>query len=554
MVKNYRRFRELEIEFEPGTNILVGSNEAGKTTLLEAINLALTGRINGRWASDEVNPYWFNLEETAAYFDSYDISNPCPPPEMSIDVFLESTDPEIFKLEGQNNSLEEDACGLRINLALDPEFEAEFTAYMRTSKARQDAIEKAAKEGYEESSEQLSPLPKLLPTEYFTLRWNAFNADLKLHRKPKNLRLSQVDTRTQQSQYGVDFYTQQLLLDHIEPSDAAKISASLRLMSDELTNKYLSGINRALEDKSSEAPEALGVQLDHSPVNRWHNTITPVIHDVPFAMAGHAQQAITKIELAMLKASDATDIVFVEEPENHLSHTRLRKLVSRLKELANGRQLIVTTHSSFVLNRLGLKNLKLLDNGKFAVMGAMDDDDMKFFQKLPNFDTLRLVLADKVALVEGVTDQIILARAIKEVTGQAPEKQGIDIISVEGTKFKRWLGLAKILNKPTVALRDSDGKTEDYWRGQYKNSLGHCGQLFVGDPSRGRTLEPQIVCANKDKQEAIKIALGLAEDTDLETWMLKEKTEAALGLAQLSEGAFDFPDYIVRAIGALCHD
>lgn len=546
LIKNYRRFKDLDIKFGSGTNILVGPNEAGKTTLLEGISLALTGRLNGRWAPDEVNPYWFNLEETATYFDTYDTENPCPPPEISIEVFLATTDPEIVKLKGQNNSLEEDACGFRVNLALNQEFRTEFLEYMSESKKTPET------DGH--SSEQSPTVPKLLPTEFFTLTWNAFNADVKLHRKPKSLRISQVDTRTQQNPYGVDFYTRQLLVEHIEPSDSARISASIRVMSDQITRTYLGGINEALKSKTHEAPDNLGVQLDHTPANRWHNTITPVVHDVPFSMAGQAQRATTKIELAMLKASEATDIVFIEEPENHLSHTRLRTLVSRLEELANGRQLIVTTHSSFVLNRLGLKNLKLLDEGHPAVMEALEDDDMRFFQKLPNFDTLRLVLADKVALVEGISDLLILSRAIEEITGQSPARHGIDIISVEGTPFKRWLNLAKLLNKPTVALRDSDQQTEDHWKTQYAHALGDRGQLIVGDPTRGPTLEPQIVCANSHKLAEIKQALGLDTETDLLEWMLDSKAEAALGLAQLPYETFDFPEYIERAVGVLCNE
>ncbi|WP_414709568.1 ATP-binding protein [Ramlibacter sp.] len=39
-----------------------GANESGKSTLIEAIVLALTGRINGRSAADELNPYWFNSQ------------------------------------------------------------------------------------------------------------------------------------------------------------------------------------------------------------------------------------------------------------------------------------------------------------------------------------------------------------------------------------------------------------------------------------------------------------------------------------------------------------
>ena len=43
-------------------NILVGDNESGKSTVLEAINLALTKQINRRDASYELHPFLFNQQ------------------------------------------------------------------------------------------------------------------------------------------------------------------------------------------------------------------------------------------------------------------------------------------------------------------------------------------------------------------------------------------------------------------------------------------------------------------------------------------------------------
>ena len=65
-IRGFRCFKELVFEPDEKMNIIVGGNEAGKSTLLEAISMALTGRVNGgRWAGDLLNPYWFNKDLVA---------------------------------------------------------------------------------------------------------------------------------------------------------------------------------------------------------------------------------------------------------------------------------------------------------------------------------------------------------------------------------------------------------------------------------------------------------------------------------------------------------
>ena len=48
VIRNFKVFRNFEIQLNSDLNILVGNNEAGKSTILEAIVLALTKRIAGR--------------------------------------------------------------------------------------------------------------------------------------------------------------------------------------------------------------------------------------------------------------------------------------------------------------------------------------------------------------------------------------------------------------------------------------------------------------------------------------------------------------------------
>ena len=50
-------------------------------------------------------------------------------------------------------------------------------------------------------------------------------------------------------------------------------------------------------------------------------------------------------------------MILMEEPDNHLSHARLNELIADLTDQHGQKQIIISTHSSFVGNKLGLDHL-----------------------------------------------------------------------------------------------------------------------------------------------------------------------------------------------------
>jgi ATPase subunit of ABC transporter with duplicated ATPase domains len=67
-IEGYRTFRKFELDLNQHLNIIVGDNETGKSTLLEAINLVLSCQIDGRNIQYELNPHIFNSVMVNAYF------------------------------------------------------------------------------------------------------------------------------------------------------------------------------------------------------------------------------------------------------------------------------------------------------------------------------------------------------------------------------------------------------------------------------------------------------------------------------------------------------
>ena len=89
---------EKEIKLKDGINIIYGKNESGKSTILEAIHVALTGMYAGRNIRNQLSTYLFNREAVEEYLASVENGQPIAPPEIMIELYFKSgTLPEYRK-------------------------------------------------------------------------------------------------------------------------------------------------------------------------------------------------------------------------------------------------------------------------------------------------------------------------------------------------------------------------------------------------------------------------------------------------------------------------
>lgn len=103
IIQNFKKFKNpFEIKFNENVNLLVGDNESGKSTILEAIHVALTGMYAGRNIRNQLSAYLFNREAVEEYLASMEAGYPIAPPEIMIELYFKSgTLPEY---EGNGNS------------------------------------------------------------------------------------------------------------------------------------------------------------------------------------------------------------------------------------------------------------------------------------------------------------------------------------------------------------------------------------------------------------------------------------------------------------------
>ena len=523
IIQGYRVFEELDFRPNPGINIIVGDNEAGKSTLMEAISMAISGRAHGRPLFEELNPYWFNIDTVDKFFNNRAKGINSIPPKILIEVYLGKED-EPQTLRGKVNSQFCDCPGFAIEINLDSEYSTEFEQYMKSAP------------------------PPVLPTEYYKVTWQGFNGKV-LYRRPKEFGILHLDSKTSQPSRHIDIRARQLLKDLVDRREGVAISAEYRKQRHKITSDVLDSVNEQMKEKGDGLNGVLSLQLDQSSLSSWETSIVPHIDRLPFGYVGQGQQVLIKTVLALTAENRNPRFIFVEEPENHLSHTSLFHSLKRIEQLAKGRQVFITTHSSYVLNRMGINNLHLLSCGSMATFGELEEDTVTYFKKQSGYDTLRMVLARHLVIVEGPSDEMIFKRAYFDYVGRATDDDQIDVIT-QGTRNRRGLELCAALKRKVAVLRDTDNQTPAYWRDRAKDYL-EVGEreMFVGDPDDGRTLEPQVVSANiaDDDKERLQAIIGCSDGETLENFMTENKTTWAWRVAEAAD-SIKYPSYIIEAI------
>ena len=537
-IKNFKCFNELfELELNKGLNILVGNNETGKSTILEAIHLALTGLYGGRNIRNELSQYLFNKEVVEQYISSINEGKALPPPTVSIEVFFDgSIDPEY---EGNDNS-EHLACeGLKFKIAFNDKYITEYNSLIS-------------------KKEMMS-----LPIEYYEATWSTFaRQGVTIRSIP--IKSAMIDSSNYRYQNGSDVYISRIVKDLLSPEEITAVSQAHRRMKDSfIGDDSIKTINERISRESSIVDGAVSLTVDLGTKNAWENSLVTQLNDVPFGYIGKGAQCVMKTELALThKSAQNAQIVLLEEPESHLSFSKLNQLIKAIEEKYEDKQIIISTHSSFVANKLGLDNLLLLENHKVIKITELPSAD--FFKRISGYDTLRLILCKKAILVEGDSDELVVQKAYKSQNNKRlPIEDQIDVISV-GISFLRFLEIAVALNLNVAVVTDNDGDVEalekkyaDYINENRKRNIKICydktvdsGSLKIGEkPYNYNTLEPKLLKANGNNLTLFNEVLGTSFTTieELQKYMKHNKTDTALAIFDSTKDIV-FPDYILEAI------
>lgn len=531
-IENYKCFETLTIEFQKNVNIIVGNNEAGKSTILEAINLCLSGLLHGRYLKNELTEHLFNYNAVHKYLQAFKTGTPIEPPHILLEVYLdndEKDNADFSKLKGTGHSEGGEKVGVKLKIAFDKKFQAEY--------------ETLIKEGISN-----------LPIEYYEIAWSGFNRDT-ITARSIPLKPNMINSSSAKYRNGSDFYISRIITEQLEENEKIAITQAYRKLKNEFKDKEaLQSINTKINSMAKISDKDIAISVNTADINAWENILTTYFNEIPFHQIGQGEQCIVKTNLALSNVrNDISNLILLEEPENHLSHINLNVLLKNVAKKHLEKQLIITTHSSFVANKLGLKNLLFIHDENILKFEKLTEETQNYFLRLPGYNTLRLLLAQKCILVEGPSDELIVQKCFFDKYKILPIESGIDVISV-GLSAPRFLELAEKLKIKVAVVTDNDGNYQKNIDERYKK-YEKCStiQIFSNRDNNQNTLEPSFVyCNAKNEQKLDKLFPNITIQ-DLSEYLQKNKTYWALKVFE-SDEKFSYPDYINECIEWICHE
>jgi len=461
--RNYRVFGDgtsapaLDWELNPGLNILVGENDAGKTGIVDSLRQVLLTT---------------SYENIRLFEQDFHINGTERAQTLTIEATLcgLSPDQEASVLEWL--TLEKDGtCSLILQL------EARYHSPQATKRARVDTVVRTGTNGT--GPEVGYAVRELVRATYLRPLRDA-EAEL---RPGRQSRLSQIlgvhnDIAGQEVNdfdkaspkaiperlVGLMAFAQHHLGEHEVVKGVEK----------DINDNYLSQF--AFSGDKLQSRIRIASDLALTPIlEKFELSLLPGTHIHPDARCarglGYNNALFMATELVLLRDGEELALLIVEEPEAHLHPQLQERVMDLLKEHSNADQagkrvqVVMTTHSPSLVSTARIEDMTLVHKGQTFPLAAgktkLKRTDYSFLRRFIDATKANLFFARGVMMVEGPAEAILLP-AIAEMCGRSFSKHGVSIVNVGHTGLYHY---ARILQRegggpdipiPVVCLTDRD--------------------------------------------------------------------------------------------------
>lgn len=501
-INNFRNFKEKEVEFTEGVNVIIGHNNSGKTNLLKALALVLDFAGSKRLGIDD---FYKSLSGISTLDDLKR-----EPPKVTIEVTIkgkhDATKPDNDDLVTVSNWLTK----------LDAEYEALLTYEFFLPAKEKDNPERK----YEDLLNDAQDIKQAWEIiEHDFLRYYVYRVW-----GGKKDNLNQADSESLQK---IDFQ----FLDAIRDVERDMFSGRNTLLRDVMNyfldheetdevkkqkkNEFRQGIApivESVQDRLKKGKDQIKTYSRDTGASFYGNAepdfddriseqdifsaLRLIIRyetgiDIPVSHNGLGYNNLVFMSLLLAKMQSDTSkdykgsnakvfsILSIEEPEAHLHPAMQYKFLQFLdKNKANNkvRQIFVSTHSTHITSAVQLDDIICLHNEQGeTIVGypgkVFQDNDpknsKKYVQRFLDATKSDMLFAQKVILVEGLAEQLLIPTLVKYINAERKEKfeqenpdkkdayksilledNHIAVVNVSGRYFEHFLHLFDTQKSP----------------------------------------------------------------------------------------------------------
>jgi predicted ATP-dependent endonuclease of OLD family len=488
ILENFRNFRErTEITFDEELTVLIGRNDVGKSTILEALEIFFNNEaVKIEKADLSVNSEGKNVIIGVA-FDEF-------PEKLVIDAKFETTlrDEYLLNTDGQ----------LEIHKifpmkSIRPKPDVYIFANHPTKKKLDDLLTLKIEDLKKRANQLKVPGDKYNASISSQIRkaiWQQYEDDLELG--PKVIHINEMDKKEIWDQQLKKYLPSYAFFqsDRKNVDQDSEIQDPMKTAVKYILKQLEDDLNKIEKEVKTKVQQVADLTIDKlKEMNpEIANTLTPEFSKDPkweqafsFSMTSDEQIPLNKrgsgvrrlvlINFFRAEAERKKDeesspniIYAIEEPETSQHPDHQKKLIEAFIELAekDDTQCILSTHSPGIANLMSINNLRLLEknNGKTIIEKGHDGIYEKIAEtlgvlptSLDEVDRLKVIVC-----VEGPTDVLFL-KNISSILGNNLEidfdsEPGVILIPLGGCTLKQWVNYNyfKKLNKPEIHIYDSD--------------------------------------------------------------------------------------------------
>ncbi|GAA3927476.1 AAA family ATPase [Chitinophaga oryziterrae] len=454
-ISNFRSLKNIEVHLTPLT-LLVGANNAGKTTFLKAINLALG--IEKRFVSKED----FHISKE-------DVSNEAK--KIRIDVRIIPVNENSERIKEFTDLWRDVEFGDLINIDRNDNQYVAFRTEVSYNIFKNDyEIKKYKigdwKENVEnwEKEEYLDPLKSSFQTLplFFIDAQRDILGDLKDRSSYLGKLISKIE---------------------IDPKKIEELEKKIKSLNDDIVgnSEVLSHLRDRLKELSNTIPSG-STGIDITPLNKKIRDLNKGLNinfqdgeNESFPLEYHGMGTRSWASLLAFKAyitwladsfekgkvSPYYPILALEEPEAHLHPNAQRHLYSQLIEIKG--QKIITSHSPYIAGQCDLEEIRhfyksndLPQVSQFSIDGMFPEDLRKLRREVMH-SRGELLFAKAVVLFEGETEEQSLPIFGKGYWAKHTFELGINFVGVGGAgNYLPFIRLCKTFNIPWYILSDGE--------------------------------------------------------------------------------------------------